>query len=69
MSKLQCKLKEILVDQGRSQKWLCEKVDLSNTSMSLIVNGETEPRLKIALRISKVVGVPVEVIWWEDVDK
>lgn len=66
MKRLQTRLKVILVEKGKTQKWLREEVGLSSTAMSLIVNGETEPRLKIALRISKAVDVPVDQIWWEE---
>lgn len=61
-----CKLKGILKEQGRSQTWLCDKVGISKTSMSSIVNGESIPKLMIALRISKAIEVPVDEIWIED---
>ncbi|WP_366160529.1 helix-turn-helix transcriptional regulator [Bacillus infantis] len=60
-----CKLKEILKEQGRKQSWLCSEVGISDTAMSQICNNKSEPKLKVALKISKAVGVPVEEIWLE----
>lgn len=63
---MRCRLNEIKNEQGWTQKWLAEKVGISSTSMSAIINGESIPKLKIALRIGKIVGKPVEEIWIEE---
>ncbi|WP_252215617.1 helix-turn-helix domain-containing protein [Bacillus sp. CMF12] len=56
----------IMVEQGRTQKWLGEKVGASNRTISEIINEKREPTLKIALRIAKAIEEPVEKIWWEE---
>ncbi|USK52615.1 helix-turn-helix domain-containing protein [Bacillus sp. CMF12] len=55
-----------MVEQGRTQKWLGEKVGASNRTISEIINEKREPTLKIALRIAKAIEEPVEKIWWEE---
>jgi putative transcriptional regulator len=57
------RLKEILDSRGIKQKWLCEKVEISSSAMSQIVRGDSEPTLVTALKISEVLGVPVNDIW------
>lgn len=66
MEILRSRLRMIMVEQGRTQKWLGEKVGASNRTISEIINEKREPTLKVALRIAKVIGEPVEKIWWEE---
>jgi putative transcriptional regulator len=66
MAKLQSRLREILKAQGRSQKWLVEKTGANKSTISAAVNGENDPSLPLALKISKLLGVPVEEIWSEE---
>lgn len=62
---MECKLRQILKEDGRSQKWLSEKASISMTSLSQIINGKRLPTLPVALRIAKAIKVPVEEIWHE----
>lgn len=62
---MESRLKDILKEQGRSQTWLCEKVGVSNTTMTSLVNRKRLPTLPVAIRIAKAIGVPVEEIWFE----
>lgn len=63
---MRCRLAEIRKAQGWTQKWLAEQVGTSNRTISEIINEKREPTLRLAMRISKAVGIPVEVIWSED---
>ncbi|MBG9788037.1 helix-turn-helix domain-containing protein [Brevibacillus laterosporus] len=59
-------LKEILEERGIKQKWLQERVGLSRTALNRVINGLSIPSLEAALRIAKVLEIPVEVIWQLD---
>lgn len=62
---MRCKLKEIRKEQGWTQKWLAQKVGISDKTMSEIITEKSLPTLQTAIRIAKVVGKPVEEIWTE----
>ncbi|MBG9775844.1 helix-turn-helix transcriptional regulator [Brevibacillus laterosporus] len=59
-------LKGILEERGIKQKWLQERVGLSRTALNRVINGLSTPSLDAALRIAKVLEIPVEVIWQLD---
>lgn len=59
------KLKEIMKEQGRTQKWLSQTVGVSETTMSSIINKKSTPTLQVAMKISKALGKSVEDIWFE----
>lgn len=61
--KIECRLKEILNSRGIKQKWLCERVGVSNSAMSQIVRGESEPTLFTALKISSALDLVTNEIW------
>ncbi|QOS99839.1 helix-turn-helix domain-containing protein [Brevibacterium sp. JNUCC-42] len=59
-------LKGILEERGIKQKWLQERVGLSRTALNRVINGLSTPSLDAALRIAKVLEIPVEAIWQLD---
>ncbi len=63
---MRSRLKEIMKDEGRTQKWLSEKVGVSMTTISSIINEKSIPALPLALRIAKTLGKTVEEIWDEE---
>lgn len=63
---MESRLKKIIKEQGRTQTWLCEKVGVSNTTMTSLVNKKRLPTLPVAIRIAKVLDVRVEDIWYEE---
>lgn len=65
---LECKLSYILLEQGRTQKWLADQVGVSMSTISQIKKGKQLPTLPVALRIAKVLGKKVEDIWMEGED-
>lgn len=62
---MRCELHRYKKEQGWTQKWLAEKAGTSDRAISEIIRGERIPTLKLAIRIAKVIGVPVEEIWHE----
>ncbi len=61
-----CRLKEIKKDQGWSQKWLGEKIGVNKSTITDLMNEKHLPSLPVAIKISKVISVPVEKIWTEE---
>jgi putative transcriptional regulator len=66
MFRLQSRLRDILKEQGRSQKWLVEKTGANKSTISAAVKGENYPSLPLAIKIAKTLGIPVEEIWFEE---
>jgi putative transcriptional regulator len=64
--KMRCRLKEIMKEEGRTQKWLSEKVLVSMTTISSIVNEKSLPALPLANKIAKTLGRTIEEIWYEE---
>jgi len=61
--KLNCRLKEILLEHGRDQRDLAGAIGVSRTSVTLYANEKAEPKISVALRIAEELGVSVEEIW------
>jgi putative transcriptional regulator len=62
---MESRLKEILKEEGRTQSWLCEKVGVSNTTMTSLVNKKRIPTLPVAYKIAKALGLKIEDIWYQ----
>ncbi|MFD0825880.1 helix-turn-helix transcriptional regulator [Neobacillus sp. M.A.Huq-85] len=63
---MKCKLKVIMKEEGRTQKWLSEKVGVSMTTISSIINEKSIPALPLAFKIAKTLDRTVEEIWYEE---
>jgi putative transcriptional regulator len=57
-------LKEIRAKLGMTQAELAELVGIARVSIIAIENGRFIPTIETALRISQVLSVPVEKIFW-----
>jgi len=53
------KIKIVLQEQGRSQKWLSNKLGLSTASLSLYVNNHQSPKLETLVEIAKHLDVDI----------
>lgn len=53
------RVKEILVIQGRSQKWLSEQLGISTTAMTAICNNRSQPHLKDLRRSAYILDVDI----------
>lgn len=63
---MRSRLKEIMKEEGRSQKWLSEKVGVSMTTISSIINEKSIPTLPLAFKVAKTLGRTIEDIWFEE---
>jgi putative transcriptional regulator len=52
------KIKEVLLDQGRSQLWLSEKVGIRYTIVTNYCNNRTQPSKAVLARIARILDVP-----------
>ncbi|THV61738.1 XRE family transcriptional regulator [Flagellimonas alvinocaridis] len=53
-------LKELFKSKGVKQKWLANKIGVSEVTVSNWVMKKTEPSLKNYQKISEVLGVPLK---------
>jgi DNA-binding XRE family transcriptional regulator len=56
-------LKEILESRGIKQKWLADKADVNERTLSNCINDRHDVSLKIALQIAKVLDMRVDDIF------
>ncbi|WP_306421340.1 helix-turn-helix transcriptional regulator [Robertmurraya sp. DFI.2.37] len=59
MTKLQLLIKK----RNIKQRELAKQLGISNSALSLIVNGKSVPTLKVALKIARAVNMTVEDLW------
>lgn len=53
-------LKELLEAKGVKQKWLANKIGVSQVSVSNWVKGKSEPSLKNYQKISELLDIPLK---------
>ncbi len=53
------RIKIVLKAQGRSQKWLSEKLGVSTASLSLYANNHLSPKLDTLGAIAKILNVNI----------
>jgi transcriptional regulator with XRE-family HTH domain len=53
-------IKDILQDQGRSQKWLAERLNKSYNMVNAYVQNRQQPRLEILNEIAEILDVDVK---------
>ena len=53
------RVKEVLVIQGKSQKWLAEQMGISTTAMTAICNNKSQPHLKDLRRMAGILEVDI----------
>lgn len=53
------RIKEILVIQGKSQKWLAEQLSKTQTTVASFCNNKSQPHLKELKRIAEVLDVDI----------
>ena len=54
------RVKEVLEEQGRSQKWLSEQLGKSQNSVNAYVQNRTQPSLEVLNQIAKILDVDVK---------
>ena len=60
------RLRVLRAELGLSQGQLAERLGVSRQTINVIENGKYDPSLPLALRMGKLVGVPVEAIFFLD---
>ncbi|HEV7231725.1 MAG TPA: helix-turn-helix transcriptional regulator [Bacteroidia bacterium] len=53
------RIKEVLLDQGRSQLWLAGKTGIRYTIITNYCNNRTQPSKPVFDRIARILDVPV----------
>lgn len=61
--KLKCRLRVILAERELKQGELAEKVGISATTLSALVNNRNLPTLPVAYQIAEALGMRIEDIW------
>lgn len=54
------RLKVILVEQGKTNKWLAEKLDKNETTVSRWCTNEVQPSLETLIQISELLHIDVK---------
>ncbi len=53
------RIKEVLLDQGRTQAWLANRIGKSYVVTTNYVNNKTQPSIPVLYQIAEVLGVDV----------
>ena len=53
------RIKEILVIQGKTQKWLAERMGKTPTTIASLCNNKSQPHLKDLKRIAAILDVDI----------
>lgn len=53
------RIKEVLMDQGRTQAWLANRIGKSYVVTTNYVNNKTQPSIPVLYQIADVLGVDV----------
>ncbi len=54
------RLKVVLVEQGKTNKWLAEKLDKNETTISRWCTNEVQPSLETLIQISELLHIDVK---------
>jgi putative transcriptional regulator len=63
------RVEQLRAESGLSRQELADEVGVHYQTIGYIERGEYSPSLVLALRISSVLGSPVEEVFWLDEDK
>ena len=59
------RLRELREGRGWSQGALAEQLDVSRQTINALETGKYDPRLPLAFRIARMVGEPIERIFFD----
>ncbi|MFC0235480.1 helix-turn-helix domain-containing protein [Fictibacillus phosphorivorans] len=66
MKGYKCKLKVILAEEGIRQKEFSKKTNISESTLSGIINGHTLPTFQNTFVICKELNKPIWEVWTEE---
>lgn len=53
----------IVEEDGYRKGWIAKKAGIAPGTLSKIISGESEPTLRVALRLAKILNKTVEELW------
>lgn len=56
------RLKAVLAEQGKTNKWLAEKLDKNETTISRWCTNEVQPSMDTFINIARLLNVDVKVL-------
>ncbi len=56
------RIKAVLAEQGRTNNWLADQLEMNRTTVSKWCRNEMQPRVETLFQIAKVLGVNVRVL-------
>jgi len=62
------RIKEVLEEQGRSQKWLAAQIGKSYNMVNAYVQNRQQPRLEVLYEISRILNVNPKDLLKEDLN-
>jgi putative transcriptional regulator len=60
---------EVLKAEGRSNKWLAQKMNKTQNTISLWVNGKVSITLDDLYQVSEALGIPVKELLYDKLEK
>lgn len=61
---VQNNIKSIMKEKGLKQKRIAEKIGIEPNYFSMIVNGKHVPSVEIALKLTKILDISIEEIFY-----
>jgi DNA-binding XRE family transcriptional regulator len=55
-------------EKGLLKNWVAKKAGIAPGTLSKIISGESDPTLKVAIKLARVLGMNVEELWGHLVD-
>jgi putative transcriptional regulator len=68
--KMETKIAKLIEEKGLRKGFVAKKAKISSSALSKILSGETkEPKLRVAIRLARVLGMTVEKLWGDLADE
>ena len=62
------RIKVVLVDKQRTNKWLAEQLGKDKTTISKLCTNSSQPDLKSLMKTAKLLGVEITELLRDDID-
>ncbi|MFC0271146.1 helix-turn-helix transcriptional regulator [Metabacillus herbersteinensis] len=63
------KVGRVIEEEGYRKGWVAKKAKIAPGTLSKIISGESEPSLRVALKLSRVLNKTVEELWGHLIDE
>jgi len=54
---------KVIEEEGFRKGWVAKKANIAPGTLSKIISGESEPTLRVALKLAKILNKTVEELW------